>query len=72
VERSALRPCRKTDGRHKGTDGLTSTIVPARDIAPPVGGTRVSPRSFCLGPLKRLGCWDLSNRTRYRLPTYGA
>jgi hypothetical protein len=42
VERSAQRPCRKADGRHKAQDGLTSTIVPAKDIAPPVGGTLVS------------------------------
>src|SRR6266853_625221 len=41
AERSAERPCRKTDGRHKGQDGLASTIVPARDIIPPVGGTQV-------------------------------
>ena len=38
MERSAQRPCRKADGRHKAQDGLTSTIVPARDIGPPVGG----------------------------------
>ena len=41
MERSAQRPCRKTDGRHKAQDGLTSTIVPAKDIAPPVGGALV-------------------------------
>lgn len=41
MERSAQRPCRKTGGRHKGQDGLASTIVPARDIIPPVGGTLV-------------------------------
>src|SRR3954470_23221042 len=35
------RRCRKIDGTNKGQDGLASTIVPARDIAPPVGGTRV-------------------------------
>jgi len=35
MEQSTKRPCREINGRHKGQNGLTSTIVPARDIAPP-------------------------------------
>src|SRR4051812_10414176 len=46
------RRCRKIDGTNKGQDGLTSTIVPARDIAPPVGGTRVFSLLVSLRPLK--------------------
>src|SRR3954447_20942998 len=46
------RRCRKISGTNKGQDGLTSTIVPARDIAPPVGGTRVFSLLVSLRPLK--------------------
>src|SRR6266403_473154 len=35
------RPCRKTYGRNKDSNGLASSIVPAGDIAPPVGGIHV-------------------------------
>src|SRR4051812_50203043 len=49
------RRCRKIDGTNKGQDGLASTIVPARDIAPPVGGTRVF-SSLISPPNRSSGC----------------
>ena len=41
MKQSTARPCRTIDDRHKGRDVFTSAIVPARDIAPPVGGIPV-------------------------------
>jgi hypothetical protein len=41
--------------RTKGQNGLASTIVPARDIAPPAGGTRVFSSLVPREPLKRPG-----------------
>ncbi len=35
------RPCRKTYGRNKDSNGLASSNRPCGDIAPPVGGIHV-------------------------------
>jgi hypothetical protein len=42
VELSFGRPYRQIDGRSKRTCALTSSVVPPRDIIPPLGGVRVS------------------------------
>jgi hypothetical protein len=46
------RACRKTCGRSRIRNGLTSSIVPAGTSLPPIGGTQVSSSRVLLRPMR--------------------